>query len=305
MTTPIKDHQSKDFIKLLIIGNSKSGKTGSLVSLVKAGYKLRILDLDNLLDILKYMVEKDCPQNADNVMFKTIRDEYLVNSFGPAVAGTPKAWIEATRMCDHWKDGSADLGKVSGWGPDCILVIDSLSRLCDAALDYHEAVIPRNKETGAYDGRMVYGNAQDAVEKFIATLTSDSMKTNVIVIAHVSFQSQPDGTIRGFPQGVGQKLSPKIPQYFPSVILYTNKNGVRTIQTNASPLIDLSNPKPFAMKPSYPIATGLADFFAVLRPPPNPNAELRKAFVEADTHDNVNKLITPPVKPHSLTLRRI
>ena len=41
----LSDHQSNDFTKLLLIGDAKSGKTGSLVSLVKAGYKLRILDM--------------------------------------------------------------------------------------------------------------------------------------------------------------------------------------------------------------------------------------------------------------------
>ena len=78
----------------------------------------------------------------------------------------------------------------------------------------------------------------------------------------------PDGTKKGFPQGVGQKLSPKIPQYFPSVVFYQNKNGNRTIQTNSSPLIDCSNPAPFAMEKSYPIETGLAQFFGVLRKNP-------------------------------------
>ena len=54
----LDQHQSNDFVKLLLIGDSKAGKTGSLISLVKAGYKLRILDLDNLLDVLKYFIMK-------------------------------------------------------------------------------------------------------------------------------------------------------------------------------------------------------------------------------------------------------
>ena len=35
--------------------------------------------------------------------------------------------------------------------------------------------------------------------------------TNVIVIAHGTYLDLPDGTKKIFPQGVGQKLSPKIP----------------------------------------------------------------------------------------------
>jgi len=280
----LSDHQSNANTKLLLIGDAKSGKTGSLVSLVKAGYKLRILDLDNLLDILKGMIEKECPDKIDNVEFRTLRDKYKSGPAGAMIDGRPKAWIDALKMCDNWKytddDGTEiDLGRPASWGPDCILVIDSLSRLCDAAYDYHESIIPTGKG-GSIDGRAVYGNAQDDVEKFLALLTSKGMGTNIIVIAHVLYQEQPDGTTKGFPQGVGQKLSPKIPQYFPSVVLYTQRNGKRTIQTNSTPMMDLANPKPFAMAKEYPIETGLATFFEVLRGKPSeeikPAATTRK-----------------------------
>ena len=52
----LANHQSNEFTKLLIEGDSGSGKTGALASLVKAGYKLRILDMDNGLDALKQTI---------------------------------------------------------------------------------------------------------------------------------------------------------------------------------------------------------------------------------------------------------
>ncbi len=268
----LANHQSNTTTKLLLIGDAKSGKTGSLVSLIRAGYKLRILDLDNLLDVLKYMIIKECPDKINNVEFLTIRDKRKAGPTGPMIVGQPKAFSTTLKMVDQWKykgddDVEVDLGRPDEWDSDCILVVDSLSRLCDAAYDYYEATAPRGK-TGEYDGRAVYGAAQDGVESLLAHLTSKSFACNVIVIAHIAYQEQPDGTTKGFPQGVGQKLSPKIPQYFASVILYTNKGGKRTIQTNSTPLIDLANPKPFEMQPSYPIDTGLAQFFEVLRPSP-------------------------------------
>lgn len=267
----LANHQSNDFTKLLLIGDSKSGKTGSLVSLVQAGYKLRILDLDNLLDVLKYMIQQHCPELIANVEFRTLRDKRKAGSQGSVIDGVPKAWINMVKMLSHWKyvedEVEVDLGNPADWGSNCILVVDSLSRLCDAAYDFHESIIPVGK-SGDYDQRAVYGNAQSDVENLISMLTSPAMKTNLIVIAHVQYMEQPDKTIKGFPQGVGQKLSPKIPQYFPSAVLYTNKGGKRTIQTNSSPMMDLANPKPFAMQPSYPIETGLAQFFEVLREGP-------------------------------------
>lgn len=276
-------HQSNDFIKLLLVGDAKSGKTGSLVSLIKAGYKLRILDLDNLLDVLKYMAQKECPDQVGNVEFRTLRDKRKAGPIGSVIDGKPKAWVEAMKMLDKWKytedETEIDFGVPAEWGPDCVLVIDSLSRLCDAAFDFHMALVPTGK---SFDPRSVYKNAQDDIENVLGMLTGPGFETNLIVIAHVAYLEQPDGTKKGFPQGVGQALSPKIPQYFPSVVLYTNRAGKRTLQTNSTPMMDLANPAPFAMAPAYPIETGLADFFGVLRKPPG--------AVE---------------KPKSLTLRKV
>jgi len=267
----LADHASNEIVKMLLIGNSKAGKTGALTSLVKAGYKLRILDMDNLLDVLKAFVLKECPEMIDNVEYRTLRDVRTIGSEGPTIVGTPKAFSNAYRMLDNWKyndeNGAVDLGPPSGWGPDCILVIDSLSRLCDAAYDFRLPLTPRGAG-GKYDIRAVYGDAQDAIEEGLATITSNNFHVNVIVIAHVTYMDMPDGTIKGFPQGVGQKLSPKIPQYFSTVVLATDKGGKRTLQTASTQLIDLANPKPFAMQPSYPIETGLADIFEVLKEQP-------------------------------------
>jgi hypothetical protein len=46
------DHLATGLRKMLYIGDSGTGKTTSLISLVKAGYILRIFDFDNLLDPL-------------------------------------------------------------------------------------------------------------------------------------------------------------------------------------------------------------------------------------------------------------
>lgn len=260
----LSQHQSNSFTKLLLLGDAKSGKTGSLVSLVKAGYKLRILDMDNLLDILKYKIIEECPESIDNVEFVTIRDKYKTGPSGSMIDGKPRAWMDAIKMLDNWKYDDVDLGKPAEWGPDCILVIDSLSRLCDAAYDFHESIVPRGKG-GDYDGRAVYGNAQDDVEKVLAMLTSRGMATNVIVIAHGNYMDLPDGTKKIFPQGVGQKLSLRIPQYFPNYVRYKNKNGKRTIQLESDAMIDLANTRPGFLSKELSIETGLAEFFAALR----------------------------------------
>lgn len=270
--TSLAQHQSNQFTKLLLIGDAKSGKTGSLVSLVKAGYKLRILDFDNLLDSLKYQVLEQCPDRLADIEFRTLRDKYKPTATGTVIDGKPKAWIESIKMLNNWSytDDTGevvDLGSPSAWGSDCILVIDSLSRWCDAAYDFHEVMAPRGK-SGDFDGRAVYGNAQDDVEKQLAALTSRSFACNVIVVAHGMYMDLPDGTKKIFPQGVGQKLSPKIPQYFPNYIRYKNIAGKRTIQLESDAMIDLANTRPGVLNKTLPIETGLAEFFAALREQP-------------------------------------
>lgn len=288
----LADHQSNTLAKVLLIGDSKSGKTGSLIELVKAGFKLRIIDTDNLLDVLRQYILRECPDKINNVEYRTIRDERKAGALGPVIAGKPKAFMTAIKMIDEWKytdeatGNVIDYGRPDEWGPDCILVIDSLSRLCDAAYDHYEPLVPRGSK-GDFDARAVYGNAQDGIESLLAHLTSESFRTNVIIIAHVAYQEMPDKSVKGFPQGVGQKLSPKIPQYFSSVILYTNKNGKRSIRTNSTPLIDLANPMPFEISPDLPYPEGIATIFETLRGAAKPSPAA-----------------TPPKRPQAVTLRR-
>lgn len=262
----LAEHQSNNFTKLLLLGDAKSGKTTALWSLVRAGYKLRILDMDNLLDSLKEKLVKECPDQLRNVEFRTLRDKYKFLPDGTIVVdGAPKAFMSAMKMLDRWKYDEVDFGPPKEWGADTILVVDSLSRLCDAAYDFNLAMMKPGR-SGEIDGRAVYGAAQDAVESVLANLTSDAFGTNVIVICHGVYMDLPDQTKKIFPQGVGQKLSPKIPQYFPVYIRFKNTAGTRTVQIVSDPMIDVAMPKIDAFKEkSLPVETGLATIFDTLR----------------------------------------
>jgi hypothetical protein len=263
---------------MLVEGDPGSGKSGGLASLVKAGYKLFILDYDNGLEPLKQYIYKECPEKIINVEYRTLRDKYKATADGFIIDGVPKAFIEGIRMLGHWKykldDGTeVDHGVPATWGPDCILVIDSLTFFAHSAFDFREPLVPRSRD-GKYDKRAVYGDAQNAVENTLDMLTSEGFRTNVIVNTHIRYVDNEDGTRKGYPTAVGAALSPQIPAYFNSVALCRTKpGGKRVIQTSATALIDLKNPKPFAMLPEYPIETGLADFFAVLREPPKGKEE--------------------------------
>lgn len=273
-------HQSNEFTKILVTGDSKSGKSGALASLVMAGYKLRILDFDNGLDILKQYVLRDCPEKIDNIEYRTLRDERTSGAEGPKISGKPKAFITSYKMLDNWKYDDVDYGVPSEWGPECILVIDSLTFMSDAAFDFHEAASPDTK-SGKHDIRAVYGSAQGAIEHVLAFITGPNFKTNVIVISHVKYVDNPDGTKKGYPVSIGSAISPTIPRYWNNYIRFSRSGGKRKIETESSAMFDLATAAPFHMESKFDIETGMADVFRILRGPGpdeivKPVAKLRK-----------------------------
>lgn len=255
------DHHSSKIAKLLYVGDSGTGKSGSLVSLVEAGYKLRVLDLDNGIDPLITYTKHQCPQFIDNIEYETRRDKYRGSAGGPIISGQPKAFVDALNLMTKWTSEPSD---PSMWGPEYIFVLDSLTALGRSALDWATGQAPMAK-----DPRNWYFTAQKAVENVIAMLTSEGFQCNVIVISHVQFKELPDGTTKGYANAVGSALGPIIPKYFNSMVLAqsqgTGANVKRTIHTMPTAMVDLKNPVPFKLDKTLPLETGLATLFKTLK----------------------------------------
>ena len=249
---------STTIIKLLLLGDSGTGKTGALASLVKEGYHLHVLDFDNKIagGILPIVVQRDCPEFIGHVDFEPLRDRFKPSSMGPIPDGVPTAFTKGLALLDKWSDGSLP----REWGPKHVLVVDSLTFCGDAAFNWARSMNPGSKEQ-----RQWYQTAQNVVEPLISMITADSFHTNVIVTTHVDWQSRPDGTMKGFPTSIGSALNSTIPAYFENMALTHIASGKRIIQTTPTALVDLKNPAPFRMLPTLPIETGLATFFRTLK----------------------------------------
>lgn len=256
----LSEHQSSKYVKLLYIGDSGSAKTGSLVSLVSAGYKLRILDLDNGLSALFQYARLQCPDKMDNVDFETRRDKFKASPLGPILDGAAKAYIESSTLMTKWTDGTAPMS----WGEDTIFVLDSLTALGQAAFNWAKSMNP-----GAKDPRQWFFTAQQSIETIISMLTSETFKTNLIIISHVQFQELPDGTTKGYATSIGKALGSTVPKYFDIMVLAqtqgSGKNVKRTINTLPTSMIDLKNPVPFKLDQTLPLETGLATLFEKLK----------------------------------------
>jgi len=291
----LSSHQSAKTTKLLLIGDSGTGKTGSLASLAEAGYKLRILDLDNGLDVLKHYLTnpaspyvKAKPDVAAQVDFCTITDPMVARG-GKLFPAKAVAWQRAMDHLMDWCDPPkwekapegttrATLGPITSWDTDAVLVIDSLSFLSTNAFNHHLAV---NGKLGAdltqNEWRRAIGQAQQQIRSFLELIYDASVKCNVILTAHITFVSEagerPDdshpGT--GYPSAIGRALSPHIPRYF-NTVLQTRSIGSgpstrRVISTQPVGMVNLKSTAPLKAKPEYPLTTGLADYFKAVREP--------------------------------------
>lgn len=263
----LDQHSSSDIIKMILIGDSGTGKTGSLVSLVKAGYKLRIMDFDGLLRVLVEQIKVQCPDKMKNVNYISFADELKASDAGPIPKGIPKAFNNAMRALEKWED----LGDPGEWGPDCVLVIDTFTRVSDCALRWGETMTPKGS-SGKSDGRAGFYTAQQAIIELMTALNAESFKTNVILIAHVAYQDRGDGNIRGFPRAVGKAINTEIPGFFEHILVAersgTGGNSVRTIKAVTNGMVETKSPilhlHPELAQPME-LNTALAKYFKAVR----------------------------------------
>ncbi|CAN5950732.1 unnamed protein product [Sphagnum jensenii] len=263
--------KTSTLVKGLYLGDPGSGKTGSLVSLLKAGYKLRIYDFDNLLGSLIQFAAKECPDKMDNALAQTFTDKMKGNAnpvmmvggtmkVMPFVDGQPKAFINAMKQLTHWKTETEDLGEPSSFGPGTVVVIDTLTTLSAAAFRYVQAMNPAAKDQQAY-----FYSAQQLVIEVLSLLFSEQFSTNVLVLAHVDYTTNHLNIQKGFPRSIGSALNSKIGSYFNCVLLAETVGNKRLIRTNSNGLIDLKCPVSFKLPETLPLESGLATFFEAIR----------------------------------------
>jgi hypothetical protein len=250
----LSEHKSLDVVRLLSIGESGTGKTGAIASLVIAGYHVHILDYDNGLDILVAALRehyKDDPAGLQaafaRVQYETLRDEILFAT----------AYKRAGEVLKSWEPDKWDVGH--------ILVIDTLTTFSEAAFRHALSLSGRlNQRPQLQD----YGWVADSVKLFIEMVTADTAKYNLIVNTHVRYFSGDEDNqtqARGLPNAIGQQIPTTVSRYFNSVVLFkTQGSGVaakRVISTQPQGVIEVKCSNPFGVKKQYGIESGMADLF--------------------------------------------
>lgn len=263
----LKDHHSNTTTKLLFVGDSGSGKTGALASLADAGYKIRIIDLDNGVDVLRDLLTSGRYDKSaiENVEYVTVT-EPMKNVGGKLVPFKASVWQRTASLLADWTDGNTKLGSITTWDSNTILVLDSLTMLSDAALSY---ILSLNGRLGQHPHQADWGLAQSLIENMLRMLYDESVKCNVIINCHIKPMGDDNGPERYYPNTLGKALPPKVGRYFNTVLLaQTTGRGTsikRQIHTISQGTIECKNTAPSKVAPSYPLETGLADYFKAVR----------------------------------------
>lgn len=288
---PLTKAISKSPIKMLLIGESGSGKTGALASLAAAGFNLRILDIDKGSEILLNLltqsdsiyVKKD-PLCAERVDIVQVSDP-MRNINGVLAAQDSIGWPKAMKLLENWSDGETQLGKITSWGLQDVLVIDSLTGLSKLAYNFYLKMNGKlGQQLSGYESQRAIGSTQGYIKDLLDLLYNDAVGCNIIVISHITAVSEAGGMpqVEGgeykniptaYPSSIGRALSPLISRWFNNaVVAHKVVQGSRSVhkiftqsQFIGGQNISAKTAAPLRVKPFYGIENGLAELFSDLR----------------------------------------
>ena len=234
---------TSDVAKLIYLGDSGVGKTGSKAALVACGYKLRQVDTDNGAKILRSMLTDEEHFPYASWMKKTgldptepgrisimsidvpietqardVKRKGGTIQYDVIAPANSRSWNDVVKLLnDGWIDEDwGNLGKVTDWGNDTVLDFDTLATLSEFAKYWNQDM---NSRLGALEddhGRDT-GAAQELIRRLMLKVTSPAVKCNVIATTHI----RKVDVNRGVALSVGQLLrdqKPTDPRGFPDTI---------------------------------------------------------------------------------------
>lgn len=233
-------HRSKNSTGMLIVGNSGAGKTSLIASLANAGYKVRVLDFDNGLDILKEFLDEGAAENVHYITIPVVADKENKSPWTVLQDVLYKGWVTEDE----------DLGHISTWGPDTVLVLDSLTFMSNLAKKTALALARKPLDSKLERGE--WYAAQNMVENILAYIMSSSINCNVIVTAHIQTIEDGMGLLKAYPASCGTSLSTKIGRYFNNVFRLDAKalqgKVTRSLRTVSDNSMDLKSTMPSVIK---------------------------------------------------------
>jgi len=235
-------------VKVLLMGESGTGKTHSIGTLVETGIEVFYFAYEQGTEtLLGFWADRGLPipknlhiitvQNS-NATFNEMAD--AVKQINSLPYETLKKIADPSRnkynQLENFlrtfnkvtPDNSTEsYGSVGSWDCTKAVVLDGLTGLADSAM---KTVIGGKIDKDQKD----WGLVQGIVENFLRKVTSEC-KCIFVAIAHVEREVDPNGGgVKLMPSLPGQKLAPKIPAMFSDVILTERKGTTWTWNTASS-----------------------------------------------------------------------
>jgi hypothetical protein len=218
---------------VLLMGQSGTGKTFSLSTLIESGLEVFLITtepngLESLLDAmatkgldihkLHYHVispaRPDFTSLAKMATLVSLSDQAALSAIKPGSERSNAQWIELLKTLNNFTcDRTGEIfGPVDKLGPNRAVVIDSLSGLNLMAMD-----ITVGDKVTASPGE--WGIAMKLLDKLLITLTSNLTST-FILTAHTEREvDEISGASQIMVSSLGRKLAPQIPKFFSEIVL--------------------------------------------------------------------------------------
>ncbi len=235
-----ENHEKDRRARIIVAGDSGSGKSGLLATVANAGYRTCVIDADNGLDVLDaYLTD----EGRENLHYILLRDD---------PAKKTSAWGQFVKiLVNGWKDDDEDLGLITDWDENSVLVLDSLDFLGKAAM--RVVMSQAGKSLDAQPEIQHWGDAQRMVEQRVAALCSPTISCHLIVNTHLKQVEDSIGRVLTYPAVCGTAPSLYIGDYFNTVVRLDTKvtlrgDAQRTIRTTSDNKMNLKSSIPTAVK---------------------------------------------------------
>lgn len=220
-----------DALRVLLIGDSGEGKTYSLSTLLEVGLDVFVIFTENSLASFRKAI-KDKNLDSSHFHYKYISpategwtdllaQAKQVNTLTPdflSKAAAPnrqkyQQFMALLESCNNFVDQRGNsFGDVGTWGPDRVLVIDSMSGLNDMALSLVKGSRPTTTQPE-------WQISQNEIRSILRKLLT-ALPCHFVMTGHLARNTDPiTGATRTMISSLGKALAPDIPRNFDEVVL--------------------------------------------------------------------------------------
>lgn len=223
MTTPAKTPRTIPGPKVILMGDSGTGKTYSIRTLLEAGVTPFVIFTEPGMEVLgdvldeihwTYIPPAQVGWDGMSNIAKLVNtlDYDGIAKMRDSNKTRYTELLQIIETCNDFVDQNGEhFGDVMSWGTDRALVIDSLSGLNDMA---SQLTVGGKPVKGMQDWQV----AQNMLKFFIDKLTTQTKCTFVLMTHLAREKDEITGGTTLMVSTLGQKLAPELPKYFSDAI---------------------------------------------------------------------------------------